>query len=444
MTGRLAAAILLAVAVVAQPVTASAASPSPSACPVASASPIAPTPKATPDPALVELCREQQQLAQTRTTLNSNLQAALNAEQALQQSLDANAKQQADVRGLIAQSDSKIAALDDDIQKLNQQIDETRRRIVRERQELLAAELELYRMPSSTLLVVMQAGSLREAILDIGDIAAVGAHADQVKRSLQSDEARLDAQLAKQRQDRAEQVSVRQERQGQLAQLEQLRKDQEATGSKLSAKIQATRAELQTVDSQSAARAKQISQALEAEQVALIGASVQQAWEQTEAWLKANPVGSQAISAGHSHQYRFIWPEPQGVVVQGFGPTDFALEPAYGGFAHFHTGIDLVEPELSPILAADDGEVAAVGAGTTGYGNYVVVAHAGGLTTLYGHLSQAVVKVGDQVVQGQPIGLEGSTGNSTGPHLHFELRVGGIPVDPSLALPPGAPSGFKG
>jgi murein DD-endopeptidase MepM/ murein hydrolase activator NlpD len=83
--------------------------------------------------------------------------------------------------------------------------------------------------------------------------------------------------------------------------------------------------------------------------------------------------------------------------------------------------------------------VAVVGSGTTGYGNYVVVAHAGGLTTLYGHLAVALVTTGQTVGQGQPIGLEGSTGNSTGPHCHFELRVDGQPVDPVPFLPSASP-----
>ena len=92
----------------------------------------------------------------------------------------------------------------------------------------------------------------------------------------------------------------------------------------------------------------------------------------------------------------------------------------------------------------DDGVVILVGSGPYGYGNYVVLQHTGGLTTLYGHLNRPLVKVGDQVSQGQPIGLEGSTGNSTGPHLHFELRIDNKPVDPTPYLPPGAPSDFRG
>ena len=74
----------------------------------------------------------------------------------------------------------------------------------------------------------------------------------------------------------------------------------------------------------------------------------------------------------------------------------------------------------------------------------VVIAHPGGLTTLYGHLMRIAVKDGDTITQGQVIGMEGSTGNSTGAHLHFELRQGNAPIDPAPFLPPNGPNDFKG
>ena len=71
-----------------------------------------------------------------------------------------------------------------------------------------------------------------------------------------------------------------------------------------------------------------------------------------------------------------------------------------------------------------------------GYGNYVIVAHGGGIMTLYGHLLETDVRVGDSVARGQRIGLEGTSGLSTGPHLHFELRVNDQVTDPMPYLPP--------
>ena len=122
-------------------------------------------------------------------------------------------------------------------------------------------------------------------------------------------------------------------------------------------------------------------------------------------------------------------------IAQPFGPSPYPFEPAFGGYPHFHTGIDLAGPFGTPIVAAADGVVAAADVSTVGYGNHVIIAHAGGLLTLYGHLEAMLVKPGDVVKAGQPIGLLGSTGNSTGPHCHFEVRVNGTPVDPRPFLP---------
>ena len=94
-----------------------------------------------------------------------------------------------------------------------------------------------------------------------------------------------------------------------------------------------------------------------------------------------------------------------------------------------HTGWDMSARSGSPIHAAGDGVV--VSAGTRGgYGNAVVIDHGGGLATLYAHQSSMAVSAGQQVSQGQVIGYVGCTGYCTGPHLHFEVRVNGTPVDP--------------
>jgi murein DD-endopeptidase MepM/ murein hydrolase activator NlpD len=96
-----------------------------------------------------------------------------------------------------------------------------------------------------------------------------------------------------------------------------------------------------------------------------------------------------------------------------------------------------VTASQAPPTAAAPGVVVAVGHGAVGYGNYVVIAHGAGLMTLYGHLLETDVNVGAAVARGQRIGLEGSTGWSTGPHVHFELRANDAVVDPMpyLAAP---------
>ena len=113
-----------------------------------------------------------------------------------------------------------------------------------------------------------------------------------------------------------------------------------------------------------------------------------------------------------------IWP-CDGVVVSGFGMR----------WGRMHEGIDIGCAYGTPNRAAASGTVIYAG-WLGGYGNLVVVDHGNGLSTAYAHASSILVGVGQAVSQGQTVSLVGSTGNSSGPHLHFEVRVNGTAVDP--------------
>jgi murein DD-endopeptidase MepM/ murein hydrolase activator NlpD len=133
-----------------------------------------------------------------------------------------------------------------------------------------------------------------------------------------------------------------------------------------------------------------------------------------------------------------VRPVDGAVISQGFGCTTFAAEPVDPGCpsGHFHTGVDLAAPLGTPVRATLAG-VAHVEISAGGFGLHIVIDHGDGFSSLYGHLSAVAVSDGEQVAQGEVIGAVGSTGNSTGPHLHFELDRDGVPEDPlqELALP---------
>ncbi len=95
-------------------------------------------------------------------------------------------------------------------------------------------------------------------------------------------------------------------------------------------------------------------------------------------------------------------------------------------FGWRHTGLDIAGPVGTPIYAAEDGVVETAGWNSGGYGNYIIINHGGGLRTLYGHASKLFVSRGEKVTRGQVIMAMGSTGRSTGPHLHFEVRINGF------------------
>ena len=396
-------------------------------------------------PVSADMSPDQQKVLidQIREQLGSNLANAMAAQQELKQSLQQNAAQQQDVRAKITDVEAQIADLDRQIEEAMRREAFLAQRITAERAQLRQLARAIYTQPGSLLVILAEAQSLSDLLTRVADLNVAGARATEIKASLGRDLVEVEDLRKKEEAARAEQVKQRELLATQLEQLRVLQAQQEKSMADLETKIEQTRGELYLLNRQSAQLAQAVTDMLQAQQDAIIAAAMQAVWTQMQLWSQANNVGQIPISQGHSTKYRFIWPEPTSQISQPFGPSSFWFEPPYGRYPHFHTGTDMVAPFGSPVYAADDGVVALVGSSSSGYGNYVVLAHSGGLDTLYGHLSTALVHVGDRVTQGQPVGLEGSTGNSTGAHLHFELRINQAPVDPTPYLPPGQPSPFK-
>jgi murein DD-endopeptidase MepM/ murein hydrolase activator NlpD len=135
--------------------------------------------------------------------------------------------------------------------------------------------------------------------------------------------------------------------------------------------------------------------------------------------------GGQPLAADPGRPPPLRWPLSRIVVGSSFGARD----------GRRHEGIDLPAPTGTPVYAAADGHVAYAGNGVRGYGNMVVLRHAGDLLTVYAHNAVLLVSQGAPVRAGDRIALVGQSGHATGPHLHFEVRAGQIPEDPMPLLP---------
>lgn len=133
-------------------------------------------------------------------------------------------------------------------------------------------------------------------------------------------------------------------------------------------------------------------------------------------WSPSQYIARKTPDAGAvSATGQFVWPIG-GVITQRF--------------SWYHTGVDIAAPMGTPVLAADSGKVIVAGwPDSSGYGNRVEIDHGNGFVTLYAHLSKVYVGVGQTVKRGDQVGAEGSTGRSTGPHLHFEVRKNGVRLD---------------
>lgn len=125
------------------------------------------------------------------------------------------------------------------------------------------------------------------------------------------------------------------------------------------------------------------------------------------------------------------WPTASRKITAYYHDADYPFRATIGE----HSGLDLGVKMGTTVMAAEAGYVAKVGLGTKWYGNYIMIIHNNNLATLYAHLSSVNVKNDQYVSKGQVIGASGSTGFSSGPHLHFEVRSGGIPVNPLTYLP---------
>jgi murein DD-endopeptidase MepM/ murein hydrolase activator NlpD len=142
-------------------------------------------------------------------------------------------------------------------------------------------------------------------------------------------------------------------------------------------------------------------------------------------------IAGMVVHARQEHAAVLLMPVNDPAITQRFGCTTLEIEPWSVECAshHFHSGIDLAGPAGTPIYAATGGAIT-LHRERGGYGLYILLTRDARLSTLYGHLDWPLVQPGAVVAAGQPIALMGSTGNSTGPHLHFEVRIAGVPVDP--------------
>lgn len=384
-----------------------------------------PCPTPTPEPTVYD---------QLRARLGGDLARALTTQEKLSAALDQTAASQQVLADQIAQQETKIADLEDQVAQLDTQIQDTQDRIDVERAQIATVARAAYRQPKSLLEVIARAGNLKEALLSTIDLVVAGDRAHALQ-------ARLEADLAKLQKDREARLADLDRENGikdQLTTMSSALDDLLSRQDDLAGQLDDLMSQIQDAQSQLEGQPADVTAALAAllEQTEqdLIDKSNQAAWNQAQ------------VGAGLAQATRLLppgtnlsplvlsWPMVGAHITQPFGPSTVLLEPRLGPYPHFHTGVDLAAPLGTPVLAAADGIVVSVAHTRVGYGNYVMIAHGGGVITLYAHLMDTYVNVGDRVTRGKRIGSEGSTGLSTGPHLHFEVRINDQVTDPMRYL----------
>jgi murein DD-endopeptidase MepM/ murein hydrolase activator NlpD len=353
--------------------------------------------------------QELQQQASEASAAEQSARAQLVQAQAERQRLDASL---ADVSARVAAANDRLAAAQHEVDRLGLvalalqgKVDETQKKLAKARDDVRHSAVLLYRHGDGAAMI-----GLLNATNGSGQLVEGKHYLQRVSDKRQDDArrvTRLKAQLESQQQDVATQ--------------KQAADDARAAAADEKDKLDQLAAQQRQASAAAATAAQAASSALD---------NAVSVHEQAEADLQAESDRIAALAqSGNSGAAQgdgtFIWPV-QGPITSPYG---YRTDPVTGATA-FHSGIDIGASCGTPIKAAGTGSVITAGFNSGGYGNMTLIGHGNGLSTLYGHQSSIIVSAGQSVTQGQVIGYVGSTGKSTGCHLHFEVRVNGNPVDP--------------
>jgi murein DD-endopeptidase MepM/ murein hydrolase activator NlpD len=358
--------------------------------------------------ARIDVLQEKIDAARQREgVLTSQIEVVSDKIQALQDDVDAASSR-------LDQLESVLALHQRKLDRLNQLYDlQTRKLVFLQRQHKAAVArlskrlVEIYTTdPTSPISVVLEASSFADLLDQLEYLDDIGRHDKRIAGEVEH--AKLEMQETRNATRRtraavaattrvvaertAEQRAVRDRLAWSQRELATARRDKRAT----LAGVQESKAE-----------ALEHLESLQAESAGL-AAKIRAAQSSS---IVPGPTGA-ASAAG------FVWPV-HGVLTSGFGWR----------WGRMHEGVDLAVSTGTPVVAAAAGTVIVAG-WMGGYGNLVVVDHGNGISTAYGHNTSVTVGVGQSVAQGQLIAYSGSTGHSTGPHVHFEVRINGSPVDP--------------
>ena len=296
---------------------------------------------------------------------------------------------------------------------LQTQIGRKRQVYERVRQRAIAIAVSLYKAgPTANFEALLGSDSLDELTSAIEYSSAMSRDHNAVMVASKRLEAELRVETAELEVKLAEAIEVRNEQEALAQNLAELKQAKSADLADLRKQIEGARGEVDAIQERS--------EEIEAQLAAAAAAAADAAPPAPAPAAVSVPAPAARLASGASG---FAWPF-NGTITSGYGER----------WGRMHSGIDIDCVTGNPIRASKAGRVVTAGYDASGYGNYIVIDHGGGFASLYAHNSELYVS-GGSVTQGQTIAACGSTGASTGDHLHFEIRVNGSPQDPLAYLP---------
>lgn len=347
------------------------------------------------------------------TTLTAEIAAGKARQARLQAEIAAYNRQLAQAQSREAADAAQLATTDQQLASLQAGIVTTTALAGSARSAVVQRTIDIYKAgPGTYLGMLLDASSFRDFLSRLSYVGGVVSADQQKLNTLNSVNTQLISQKDQASQRRAQVAAAKAAVDGDEANIAQLRQGVAQDNQELAATVASQQDQLKGIEAQKATYVKDIATlAAEASSITT---------------LVRNRQGNPKFAWNGK---LVLWPV-QGPISSPYGPR---INPIFHT-PEFHTGIDIAANEGVPILAAEAGKVIFSGV-MQGYGNVVILDHGGSLATLYAHQSALLVSLGDKVTKGRQIGAVGCTGLCTGPHLHFETRVDGSPVQPLTFLP---------
>lgn len=418
------------------------ASPDPTPSPASSSTPAAATPSPAATPSSAPKLKDRLQNGEAQSQLIGDLTASEAHALMLEKSLTQSQLALIALGQQILDSEKQVSDLDGRIAAVTAQHAEVSARLQKNRTDLATVVRRLYKHQDNFFVTLIRSGGFAGVLETLGYSDVIVDREKSLVRAVQADDVALAHAEATLQRSRSSKKDVLERLVLARTALAQQIANQQNLQTQLQATIDEALMALDAMQTDSPEMAAKRAKLLKMKTDSVLNQIEQAVFAVDNFQATAQLIAQDPVLTATG---KLLDPVPHATITQGFGPTSFAFEAAYAGFPHFHTGIDLAVPLGTPVFAAADGVVAlarpmtdASGA-LVGYGNYVMVQHDAGLKTLYGHLLAIGVKEGDLVKRGQLIGLVGSTGNSTGPHTHFEVRIDNSPIDPMQLLAQATP-----
>lgn len=343
------------------------------------------------------------------TRLRAELAAAANQEAALQKAIADLDTQISHTQGQVADAQKQLDAIQLQLEIAQTSLADTRTHLAFERRQLTVEIVVMYKAEnaSNDFTNFLNSGDFNSLWQHVLDVHRLGASEQQLIATVTTDEQTIADDVSRIDTEKTQQSQLLATLKGIVAQLNDALSTRQAAAQQLVV--------LQAADQLELAQMEQATKELNAQ----------------IAQLQAQEAAALAAGGGNGH---FAWPET-GPITQGFGCTTYPFEPYDPNCStkHFHSGIDIAAPCGNNITAADAG-IAHTYYSSYGYGNHIIIVHGNGWVSVYGHMASFVIGDGQTVHRGQLLGYEGSTGNSTGCHLHFEVDLNNNPLNPLAYL----------